>query len=232
MLSNDMKGLNHVIVEVIKTPYNSISDVECGAFMGVYKCENGTEFVVLKNKEDSVCYFNVSQYGIMTVQAENSSFKYMTCFTKDDQEKAKELLLKIADQMKEEKRIVGKADGNIIIDAETYKNVPKSVFTDNSINNSSAGRSTSSSTTTKSTTAVATTTYSKSTGSYSGSGYNYYKTPDPPKALLISRKGRLPSKERLDKMRLLVRALREEGKKIVVPVAEYDRKNNEKETQT
>jgi hypothetical protein len=217
-----MKNLKYVALEVIKSPGTKLADVECGAFMGIvdYKGDDDkvTTFVVLQNTEKSVRMYNITEYGVMTLQAETDEMKYMTVFTRTeaDQKASIEMLRNVIKAMTDEKRMLAQSLGTELINADSYKDMPNAVFSGNNLSSSAMD------TTVKTTNNTNTGTGTRSGYNYNTTGYNVYKEPEKPTVLNFRRKGKLPAEDKLVKMRNLVMALAEDGATIKVPIPKCD----------
>ena len=218
MLSTDMNNLKYVALEIIKNPGTKLIDVECGAFMGlvVHKNDAGTDttFIVLQNSEKSIRMYNISDYGVMTIQAETPEMKYMTVFTKNDQAIAINTLKQIMIAMRADNRLYSTTPGNELINVDSYVGMPDVVFTGNNLSSSVTDRAT-------------TTSHTHTVGGNSANtatqaaGYTTY-TPAKPTALSFKRKGKLPAEDRLLKMRDMVVAVTDKTVEFIIPIPKCD----------
>lgn len=224
MLTTDLNNLKYVAVEVIKKPGTKLIDVECGAFMGIISHENAsktmTKFIVLQNSPNSVRLYNLTEYGIMTIQAQSADMRYMTVFTKNDQAEAEDVLKQITTAMRVQKRLYSLTPNNELINVDSYTLMPEIVLTGNNLSSSVTDKIITEHKTT--TVAGFNTRYINSAACGYVSNYTQHTVQEKPTVLSFKRKGKLPTIDKLNKMRELVVALDENNTTFKIPIPKCD----------
>lgn len=230
LVGKDLKKIKYVAVEVIKDGIAKASNVECGLYMGIIKKLDKDKverkFLALVVSDASVRLLNMDKYNIMTIDAVDEESRYMTVFTKDDEDQAAAVLLlnEITEKLTDEKRLYPNDPHKEIIDIDTYEDYPPAVLESDNL----TGESTSSK-------SSADTTKSHTGGTSGTTNYNQGSTytKQEPTVSSIKRKGKLPKKEKLDTMRDKVRRLAEGTFELkALPIPECDKETEEEGKKT
>ena len=197
MLESDITGtFDYVAVEVIENPGLKVTDIECGLFMGIITHSSATNkeahFLALQTAESSVRLYNMNEFNVLSLEALDADMNYLTVFrnTAQDQEQAAGVLRAFVKAMGESWRLFDSTPNCELIDVDSYTNVPSHILTGNTLTGSTEG-----------------TTYKRSNATYINDTTYTRREPAKPTVLHFKRKGKLPSEERLTKMKSMVLAL-------------------------
>lgn len=228
LIGSELKEIKYVAVEVLRNKAVTAADVECGLYMGIVakpdKDNVERKFLTLMVSSVAVRLYNLDEYDILTVDVMDKDARYMTIFNNSDSDQvaAAVLLKEITKNLEEDKRLYINDPQRQLIDVDTYEDYPETILNSDNITGD-VTKSSSSSTggTTKTTGGSAGSTNNTTTGST----YDYTSTvKEEPKVTKISRKGKLPATDRLEKMREKVKMLAEaDVQEIKLPIPECDR---------
>lgn len=206
MFTGNMKGLKYVAVEVIAKNATKVTDLECGAFMGIVHQKdldnNTVKFIVLLTKPTTIRMYNANEFDVVTIAALDKDMSYMTVYTNEDEDQRAALttLSEVVKTMAEEGRIFANDPEKELINVDSYKELPDAVLHGNNLSDSSVTTKNNGSTVNNSTNKI------YGTGTSLINGYAT-KTQAKPTVLNFRRKGKLPSENRLNKIRSLVMEL-------------------------
>ncbi len=217
---------SYAAIELSRKGSQRAEDLECGLFVGIGSRENNAKeeqwFVTILNTKDSVKIFNLAEFNVVTFEMSDKGTKYMTIFTKEDEDQkaAHEILKDFVKAMIKNNRGIDNDLYDELIDIDTYEGFNEDILT-NGANLTSKAKETTGTTGTSSTntnsTTTTTTTYNRK-----------------PEVTLITRKGKLPAKEKLETMREKVKALAAgtfEAPPIPIPAFDIETEEDKKTTQ-
>lgn len=196
MLVTDIKNFDYVAVEVIENPGLKVTQIECGLFMGILTHSSNTSkeahFIALQTAESAVRLYNLNEFNILSIEALSSDMNYLTVFrnTDLDQNKAVEILHEVVKEMGANNRLFDTTPKCELIDVDSYSNFPAHFLVNNTLSGSTD-----------------TNVYKPSSTKHTNYVPYTNKEPEKPKVLNFRRKGKLPEKTKLDKMREMVQAL-------------------------
>jgi len=191
MSQKEPTKIKYAAIEVIRNDGKTADDIECGAVMGICRRKDGKEdvipFLALVVSTSAIRLYNLNEYKIVTFDILDDSTRYMTVFTdtEDDQLAAIQMVDQLVEQMEGLGRLMANDTHKELIDVEQYKDMPDSVLEGDNLSDNKKTGDLSTSTSTSTTTETSTTTYVKKE----------------PTVLVIKRRGKLPSLDRLKTMR-------------------------------
>lgn len=202
MFTGNIVGLKYVAVEVIPKNSAKIGEVECGAYMGIVKQKdlNGEEvqFLALLTAETTIRMYNLDEFNVLAIDALDKEMKYLTVFTNEvtDQEEAYNILKAVTKTMTKEGRLFANDPEKELINVDSYKDMPKAVLLANNLSDNKVGTGTNNNSFNN---------HTKTGGTTGTTNYGTTYTPPPkPTVLSFRRKGKLPSVEKLERVRELV----------------------------
>jgi len=193
LLETPLEKIKYVAVEIIKKDSTAAIDIECGLFMGIIKklSKKNIEdsFLTLILSEDSIKLYNVTEYAIVTIDIVDVDTRYFTVFTNEasDQKVALKLLKRVVNIMTNDNRLYSNDHNKELIDVDTYKDFPATVFKYNNLTQNTGDDETTKNDVVK-----------KSSNSTTVSSV---KKLEGPVVTNIRRKGKLPNEKKLMSMR-------------------------------
>lgn len=126
MKLTDTDRVKYVAVEILANTSDNVKDIECGLFIGITlrtsKDNKITSFIVVALTNNIIKIFNLSDYGIVTIELVEDMTRFTTIFemTKTDQLSAISTLDFITEGMHAEGRLLKNDLKHELIDIDTY----------------------------------------------------------------------------------------------------------------
>ncbi len=192
-MSQEGTKIKYAAVEVIRNNGKTADDIECGAVMGICRRKDDKEtiipFLAVVNSTNSIRLYNLNEYHIVTFDVLDDDIRYMTVYTDTEEDQAAAVLMidQLVAQMAESGHLMANDAHKELIDVEKYEDMPDAVLEGKNLSDDTKKTNTSSS--------------SSSQGYTKTSTHTSTYTKTEPTIMSVKRKGKLPSPDRLIKMR-------------------------------